>query len=230
MKNILITIAIAASSVTASVQSATIYDIQSDVSVYANGIHGVIGDYYDQNFTSLDSPINQQTLKDNVTGSDLTTYAWSAEGNLPSGDGGAYIDLRFSQNLYNHEGNDLVLFFAGTGTLFKDGHTEAFLFSADVGIDGSLEADNMGVLTSDTSDIYGDRFFASYAFIDLADSIDGITPFKDIRIFMDNTSMPALAAVGAYHTIPTAVPLPLPALLFLSGLSVFGLFTRRRPG
>jgi hypothetical protein len=228
MKKLLATIAIAASSVTASVQAATIYDIQSGVSVYANGITGVIGDYYDQNFTSLDSPINQQTLKDNVTGSDLTTYVWSAEGNMPSGDGGAYIDLRFSQDLYNHDGNDLVLFFAGTGTVFNDPRpAEAFLFSADVGIDGSLEAENMGVITSETSDIYGDRFFASYAFIDLGDSIDGITPFRDIRVFMDDTSMPALAAVGAYHT--TAVPLPLPALLFLSGLSVFGLFTRRRP-
>jgi hypothetical protein len=229
MKNVLITIAIALSTASVPAQAATIYDIQSDVSVYANGITGVIGDYYDQNFTGLaNPPINQQTLKDNVTGSDLTSYAWSPEGNMPSGDGGAYIDLRFSQDLYNHEGNDLVLFFAGTGTVFKDPRpAEAFLFSADVGIDGSLEADNMVVITSDTSDIYGDQFYASYAFIDLGDSIDGITPFRDIRVFMDDTSMPALAAVGAYHT--TAVPLPLPALLFLSGLSVFGFFTRRRP-
>ena len=227
MKNVLITIALALSTASASVQAATIYDIQSDVSVYANGITGVIGDYYDQTFTGLSNPpINQQTLKDNVTGSDLTTYVWSPEGNLPSGDGGAYIDLRFAQNLYNHDGNDLVLFFAGTGTVFKERPDEPFLFSADVGIDGSLEADKMGVITSETSDIYGDRFFASYAFIDLGDSIDGITPFRDIRIYMDDTSMPALAAVGAYHT--TAVPLPLPIVLFLSGLSVFGLFTRRR--
>jgi len=228
MKNVLITIAIALSTASVPAQAATIYDIQSGVSVYANGITGVIGDYYDQNFTGLSNPpINQQTLKDNVTGSDLTTYVWSPEGNMPSGDGGAYIDLRFSQDLYNHDGADLVLFFAGTGTVFKDPRpAEAFLFSADVGIDGSLEADKMGVITSETSDIYGDLFFASYAFIDLGDSIDGITPFRDIRVFMDDTSMPALAAVGAYHT--TAVPLPLPALLFLSGLSVFGFFTRRR--
>ena len=144
-----------------------------------------------------------------------------------------------------------MLFFAGNATTFLDGHYEDFLFSLDIGADGSIETGLLGVtdstsfyntsgvlenlpagITADNiteqqmSDL-GVSFFASYALIDLdAYGYDQTSPLGDIRIYLGDSSMPALAAVGAYHT--TVVPLPLPALLFSSGLALLGWIGRRK--
>ncbi len=140
--------------------------------------------------------------------------------------GNSYIDLGFSGNIYNGDGVDLVLFFAGNGTNLSTG-TFDYNFSVDIGADDSIEASNIGVISSSTSSIYGDRFFASYAMIDLDDfGFDQHTALGDIRIHLGDISMPALAAVGAYHT--TAVPLPASLVLFGSGLTLLSLF-RRKP-
>ena len=213
-----------------NVQAATIFEIQSDVAVYASSVEDKTGDYYDQTFTDFASStaLTKNQLAADVTGSDLTKYAWTPNANLSNPVGNSYIDLAFSGNIYNGIGDDLVLFFAGTGTTFKDGHAEPYLFSVDIGADDTIEALNQGVITSSTSDIYGDLFFASYAMIDLDDyGFDQQTPLGTIRLHLGDTSMPALAALGAYHTT-AVVPLPLPVILFSSGLALLGWIGRRK--
>lgn len=209
---------------------ATIFEIQSGVSVYADSVTASSGDYYNQTFTGpadFDSPISSGALAASVTGSNLNNYAWTPNSHLPTTEE-AYIDLSFSDDIFNGEGADLVLFFAGTGTNFIDRPSEGFLFSIDVGIDGTLDGENLGVITSSTSSIYDDKFFASYATIDLGLlGFDQTTALGGIRVYLGDSSMPALAALGAYHTEAVVVPLPLSSILFGSGLMLLSLFRRR---
>lgn len=235
MKYLIPTTLLSLSAAFSSAQAATIYEIQSDVTIYADEVVDKTGVYFDQSFTGFasSSPATLNELSTNLSGSDLTKFAWTPNAHLPSDKlpdekqvGNSYIDLSFAQNVYNNEGDDLVLFFAGTGTNLTTG-TYPYQFSVDVGADGSIEAANLGVTSSTTSDIYGDAFFASYAIIDLDDyGYEQYANLGDIRLHLGDTSMPALAAVGAYHV--TAVPLPLPIVLFASGLSLLGWIGHRR--
>jgi len=227
-------------------QAVTITEIQAGASVYANSVEYHSGKYFNQTFVyddtltinkNFSSPLSRNEINTAVTGSDLMTYAWTPDYNLPTrtGQNDAYLDLRFATDIYNGDGADLVLFFAGTGTKFKTATPgvfvfERFQFSLDVGADGILEGDAFGVTTSETSDIYGGNFFASYAMIDLDNFVgfDKTTPLGDIRIYLGDGSMPALAAVGAYHTQTAVVPLPLPIILFSSGLALLGWIGRRK--
>ncbi len=141
--------------------------------------------------------------------------------------GNSYVDLGFSGNIYNGDGDDLVLFFAGNGTSLSTGIVR-YMFSLDIGADDTIEVTNSGVITSTSSDLYGDAFYASYAVIDLDDyGFDKNTPLGDIRVHLGDASMPALAALGAYHTT-AVVPLPLPIILFSSGLAFLGWIGRRK--
>lgn len=217
-----------------SAQAATIFEIQADVAVYADSVIDKTGIYHDQSFTGFASstPATLSQLNTNLSGDDLTTYAWTPNAHLPSTKvpgqqpvGNSYIDLSFSGNIYNRDGVDLVLFFAGNGTILSTGTFE-YNLSVDIGADDSIEASNIGVITSSTSSIYSDNFFASYALIDLDDfGFDQYTALGEIRIHLGDVSMPALAAVGAYHT--TAVPLPTSLVLFGSGLSLLSLFRKK---
>ena len=209
-------------------QAATIYEIQSDVSAYANNVVNSSENFYDQNFNKdLSSPyIDADALTTAVTGSAIDTYAFTNVFH-ETGTNDGYITLNFGIDIYNGAGADLVLFFAGNGTSLSTG-IEPFLFSIDVGADGSKEGGLFGVTTTTTttSNIYGDSFYASYATIDLDTfGFDQTTPLGDIQIYLGDSSMPALSALGAYHT--SAVPLPMSALLFGSGLALLSLFRRK---
>ena len=252
MKSLPLYIPLAFFSLFINAQAATIFEIQSGVSIFANSVSGSSGEYFNQTFTGdLTTPITETALSNAVTGSDLTKYAWTPDYHEPSDPDNAYIDLSFASNIYNGEGYDLALFFAGNATTFQDGSFEDFLFSLDVGADGTIESGLMGVTSSTTfynqsgelvdlpSEITLESlteedkialdisFFASYAMLDLdAFGLDQSTPLGDIRVYLGDSSMPALAAVGAYHT--TVVPLPLSAVLFGSGLTLLSLFRRKR--
>ncbi len=213
-------------------QAATIYDIQDGVSVYASSVTGHSGIYLDETFAgNLNSPINNKSLSTAVTGSDLKKYAWTPDYHMPTGPDNAYIDLSFATSIYDGKGADLVLFFAGNGTRFKDGHSEPYLFSIEVGGTALNNGALMSATTSTTvynknDGIAGNEFYSSYAMIDLElFGFDQTTPLGDIRIYLGDSSMPALAALGAYHV--TAVPLPPGVALFTSGLAFLALFRRK---
>ena len=210
-----------------NVHAATIYEIQNGVSTYATNVVSSSENFYDQDFNKdLSSPyIDADALTTAVTGSTLDTYAFTNVAHEATTNNG-YITLSFGTDVYNRDGDDLVLFFAGNGSNLT---TELlpFKFSIDVGNDGTYEGGLLGVTTSTTSDIYDGAFFASYAMIDLDTfGFDQTTALGDIRIYLGDSSMPSLAALGAYHT--TAVPLPLSSVLFGSGLALLSLFRRKK--
>lgn len=214
-----------------SAQATTIFEIKNSVNVFSNAISARSGQYYDQGFAgfSNSTPINNAQLSAAVTGSDLTNYAWTPDFHIPKGPAGAYIDLSFADNIYNGEGADLVVFFAGNGTKFKNGNILPYHFTIDIGADSDKKGRPFGVTTTTSSKLYDDKFFASYTMIDLDDfGYDRTTALGDIRIYLGGKTMPALTALGAYHTTTTVVPLPLSAVLFASGLTLLSLF-RRKP-
>lgn len=211
-------------------QAATIYDIKNGVTVFSSSVTGSAGDFYDDSFVNFSDTPPTSALAATVTGSDLSTYAWTPNAHMPSNPAvsSAYIDLSFSQNIYNGNGADLVLFFAGTGTTFKNSPPETYKFSIDVGANGSQEGGLFDVIPTTTSDIYDGDFFASYAKINLDQfGFNRSTALGDIRIILSDTSMPALAALGAYHISPMVVPLPLSSVLFVSGLALLSLFRKK---
>lgn len=217
-------------------QAATIYDIKNGVSVFSDTYGGSTGVYFDQTFSDFatSSPLSNSELAADITGGDLTNYAWTPNAHLPSSKlpginpvNNSYVDLGFSGGIYNGDGADLVLFFAGNGTSLSTG-IEEYAFSLDIGANGSIEIADSSVITSTSSDLYGDAFYASYAIIDLDGyGFDQSTPLGDIRVHLGDSSMPALAALGAYHTT-AVVPLPLPVILFSSGLACLGWIGRRK--
>lgn len=237
-----------------NIQAATIFEIQNDVSIYASDTVGHSGQYYDQTFNGdiNSAPISGAEIKAAVTGNDLTKYVATFDYYIPTGPENAYIDLTFGSDLYNGEGYDLVLFFAGNSSITSDG-VQDFLFSIDVGADESIEGGLIGVTDSTTfyntsgilknlpagmtaeSMTEADKtaldvaFFASYALIDLDNfDFDQTTPLGDIRLYLGDKSIPTLSGLGAYHTsAPVVVPLPLSSVLFGSGLMLLSLFRRK---
>lgn len=229
MKSLYLSILIALFNLFSNAQAATIAEVQMGITAYAGSAINSSGDFYDQDFISFAASPPTASLAASVTGSDLTSYAWTPNAHMPSDPAvdRAYIDLSFDNKVYNGEGADLVLFFAGNGTKLSTG-IERYLFSIDIGADGTTEGNLLGVTTDTTSTIYGTDFFASYALIDLDDLGFGKNArLSDVRIYLDDTSMPALAALGAYHDSPVVVPLPLSSVLFGSGLALLSLFRRK---
>ncbi len=211
-------------------QAATIFEIQNSVTVFADSVSGSSGDFYDQDFVSFNTSSPTNALSTTVTGNDLTTYAWTPNAHLAANPAvkRAYIDLSFTDGIYNGEGNDLVLFFAGNGTNLSTG-IEEYLFSVSVGGKNTTESAQQKVITSTTSSIYDGAFYASYAFLNLDDFGFGQNAkLNDIRLYLDDTSMPALAALGAYYDRPAVVPVPAAIWLFGSGLMLLSLFKRKK--
>jgi hypothetical protein len=224
-------------------QAVTIDVIQNDVAFYADSVTGSNGGFFDQSFVydssltaaeNFSSPLSTAQIATAVTGGDLTTFVRTPDANLstdPNYVNNSYIDLSFGDtvNAINGDGVDLALFFAGNATKFRDGSIENYLVNIEI---GGVQSGLLGVTTSETSDIYSDKYYASYALIDLADFGFGANAaMGDIRIFLGDSSMPALAAVGAYNATAydaTVVPLPLSSVLFGSGLALLSLFRRKK--
>lgn len=231
MKYILILSLVAITNLYTNAQAALISDIQAGVEAYATDVTGSNGAYFDQTFVTpgdYSSPATDEEVAAAVTGGDLTSYVRTFDANLFSTTeylNDRYIDLSFGNIApLNGVGADIVLFFAGNATKFLDGHIEKYLFAVE---SGGVKSDLLGVTTSGTSDIYNNKFYASYALIDLSDfGYADNAAIDDLRIYLGDSSMPSLAAAGAYNTA-TVVPLPLSSVLFGSGLAVLSLFRRK---
>jgi len=243
-----------------NVQAATIFEIQDGVSIYANDTAGHSGQYYDQTFNGdvNSPPISGADIKAAVTGNDLTKYARTFDYHIPTGPDNAYIDLTFGSDIYNGEGDDLVLFFAGNATVLSSG-LQDYLFSIDVGADGSIEGSIDGTIEGGQMGVTDSTTFYNTSGV-LENLPAGITAdtitveqkalYKvdffasyaliDLDTFGFDQTTP-LGDIRIYlgdKSIPalsglgayhlTAVPLPLSSVLFGSGLALLSLFRRKK--
>jgi len=151
-----------------------------------------------------------------------------------------YIDITFGSNVTN--ANDLIFFFFG-GNNDTAGTSISNPFSLDINLDGSINTDSGNTnyfipkgsdgLATEILDLDWFRstgesqyFLLTAATVDL--SAAGLASGQSLdtfRLFLgDGIDQPLLAGVGYL----TAVPLPLPIVLFASGLGVLGLFGRKK--
>ena len=172
--------------------------------------------------------ISQTTLHSNLTDNELGSYVFSKAAD-------AYIDMSFnSTSIFNGAGNDLAFFFAGK----IDGAIPPnVVINFDLSING-ITNKYTPVMTPE--ELYLPLIDGSgyarmtVALIDLDDfglGFASTTALQDLRVLLGSNNAlnkPSLSMVGAFNTSPMVVPLPLPILLFASGLGVLGLFGRRK--
>jgi hypothetical protein len=157
-----------------------------------------------------------------------------------------YIDLGFNgYDIYNGDGNDLVVFIVGNSTTFGldiyDINGAAVSEGAvyDVPANGSstvFDTDGKWLCVSGLDGSCTNGAALSAIFIDLEDSIAGDVALGSIRIWLgedyngtdDLKTRPRFSLAGGFHTEPTVVPLPLPVVLFSSGLALLGWIGRRK--
>lgn len=165
-----------------------------------------------------------------------------------------FIDLGFNDvSLYNGEGDDLVVFIVGHTTSFGidvldinnnslfsdtydvptpvfDNTTQTFTDTGDT----VFNTDGTWVCVSGTGSTCTNGTALSAAFFDLGNTVAGDTAIDRIRIHLGEDyngpdgTRPRFSLAGGFHTEATVVPLPLPIILFASGLSLLGLFGHRK--
>jgi len=176
------------------------------------------GVYYDWNDNVVTDPTPDLTYIDN---SSFGTYVYSRSDN-------ASLTVSFSNPFCNGAGNDLALFFVGDTVT-----------SVDVAIGNSVQTINLqGTGQIVTYPQTGTPYNLTVGLIDLSGfNVPGDTAVSSFRLItspvtLDDGSHTAagLSLAGSMYNTqqPSPVPLPLPALLFGSGLGVLGLFGRRR--
>lgn len=157
-----------------------------------------------------------------------------------------YIDLGFDgYDVYNGVGNDLVVFIVGNSTTFGldvydiNGAAVSEGIVYDVPANGSstvFDNDGNWLCVGGTDDKCTDGAALSAIFIDLGDSIAGDVALGSIRVWLGEdyngtdglNTRPRFSLAGGFHTEATVVPLPLPVVLFSSGLALLGWIGRRK--
>ncbi len=178
------------------------------------------GTYYDWNDNVVTDPTPYLTYTD---ASSFGTYVYSKSDN-------ASLTVSFSNPFYNGAGNDLALFFVGDTVT-----------SVEVAIGNSVQTiDLQSTGQVVTYPQTGSSYNLTVGLIDLSGfNVPGNTAVSSFRLItspitLDNGSHTAagLSLAGSMYNTqqPSPVPLPLPALLFGSGLGVLGLFGRRKRG
>lgn len=172
---------------------------------------GSSGDFLNYNSATSADVITQEQLASDVTDTSAATYVLSLNST-------AYIDLGFSSNVINGNGDDLAFFFAGVSTfsldLFENGLGALTYTSVDTGFD--------------IIDSFG-TYALTVALIDLdLYNMDANASLENFRINLGDSSRPAFSLAGAFNTAVTPVPVPAAAWLLISGLGMLGLFGRRK--
>ncbi len=205
----------------------SIYGIQD----YADTFAGSSGTFYGG---ESNDPIDPAGVLTDQSDYAHATYAMTDAG---------YVDLGFSNGVYNGPGADLIFFFFGG--LNADKYTASNIFNLDIDIGGPIEKIKYNTgegacieyqttgcksatdqLITVTSPIDGE-YTLTMQLVDLDDfGLAGTTEINNFRVYLGNDSYPALSLVGAINT--QAVPLPLPIVLFGSGLAFLGFVGRRR--
>lgn len=196
-----------------------------EVADYADTYLGSSGSFYNWD-PAFDGQSPGPTLTDGNAGSYVYSY-----------DTTAYIDLSFSNtSIYNGAGNDLAIFFAGSGThsgslsLLDDNGSVISDSSIDfsVYIDPNLDPNDSTTWGDDWTGYNfpadGSPILVSYIDLDLLGLSDQ-TLLNKFRLEIGGGSAAPTLLAG----INTMTPVPVPAAiwLFLSGLSVLG-FVRRK--
>jgi hypothetical protein len=188
-------------------------------------VTGSTGNWKSYNGTSTDTITDLSRVSDLVnTGINdsvvFNTYVWSED------DTHSTITLSFGANtIGNMAGNDLAIFSVGPATIdiTISGITHQYS-SNTVEIGGVLQ----GVYSNDATPVYLDTL--DVILIDLGD-FTGLSYMNELTIDAlteteNPLAWPGISAVGAFNT--TVVPLPLPIVLFASGLAFLGFVGRRR--
>lgn len=153
----------------------------------------------------------------------------------------AFLDLSFSNTMYGGEGNDLVLFFIGNTTSF--GLDVFDMQNNDLMSTGTYTIETTDAVFNDdgswlciSANATDSQCSAGYPlsaiFIDFGAAYDGVE-IGNIHLtlgdgFNDVGSSNFSLAGGFHGQAAAVVPLPLPIVLFSSGLAMLGWFGRRK--
>jgi len=178
------------------------------------------------NATSGTAIINADTLQSNLTDTAFTTYVFSP-------DSVADINMVFSTNLYNGAGADLAFFFAGSTVPGTVPGTNVVNINFGLSINGitNTYVPMITPVEKYVEDFYG-KYTVTVALIDLDDfglGFASTTALTELDVLVgknDSVNFAPLSLVGGFYTTP--VPLPLPIILFASGLGVLSMFARRK--
>lgn len=175
-------------------------------------------------------PLSSTTLESQVT-SDFRTSVKSPVGSL------SFIDLAFTDSMYGGAGNDLVLFFVGNSTSFGldvigkgTGSMIAGIYDITTA-DAVYNDDGTWICINGTDTNCTNGYPLSAIFIDLGDAYNGVE-IEKIHLNFGNGFNDAgssnFALAGGFHDTTAVVPLPLPIILFSSGLALLGWVGRRK--
>ena len=177
--------------------------------------------------------ISNTLLKDLVTSDFSTSVKSPVESN-------AFIDLSFTNSMYGGAGNDLVLFFVGNNTSFgldvfgkninNPISTDIYTITTGDTVFND-DAEGTWVCINGTDDLCTGGSPLSAVFIDLGSSFNGVEIDKLHLTFgneFNGLDSSNFSLAGGFHSSAMVVPLPLPIILFSSGLALLGWVGRRR--
>lgn len=170
-----------------------------------------------------------------LTDTDLATVVTSNAANYTTSSStgnNSSFDLGFNDfDLFNGDGDDLVIFIVGNTTSFGldifDTHGSLLNTGTYDVAPNDAVYDEFGnwLCVGNALNTCPNGFALSAIFIDLGDSIAGDVALGSLHFDLNDA---AFSLAGGFHTEATVVPLPMPALLFSSGLFLLGWVGRKK--